>query len=163
MTAFPRTAITTAVLLASAVVGCSSDDPAVIGPGGSEETGRLTLVSDDSRATVPPVCVGDIPADITSCAGAPAHLGRVELDATRKATLQVPSDVASGGYRVRVNGQPLPDGATVLEDQSQQLRIPVEAISSPGETVLTVEALPSPEHPRAVWQFLLSDPAGAPS
>ena len=152
-----------AAALMGAVTGCSSDGAGLEGPAGPEEAGEVTLVSDDSRATVPPLCVEDIPEDLTTCAGAPANLGEVELDETRKATLQVPTEVASGGYRVTANGAELPQLDGVLNDASQQLRIPEAIVAAPGETVLTVEALFSPEHPIAVWQFLLSDPEGAAS
>ena len=153
----------TAAALTGALTGCSSGGAGIEGPAGPEEAGEVTLVSDDSRATVPPLCVEDIPEDLTTCAGAPANLGQVELDETRKATLQVPTEVATGGYRVRANGTQLPGLDGVLNDASQPLQIPASVVAAPGETVLTVEALFSRDHPRAVWQFLLSDPAGAPS
>ncbi|CAN5144712.1 hypothetical protein BH24ACT10_BH24ACT10_09710 [soil metagenome] len=35
-------------------------------------------------------------------------------------------------------------------------------IAEPEETVVTVEALRSRQHPIAVWQFLLSDPVAPP-
>ena len=146
--------------LALILVACGSDDPGIAGPGGPEEAGEVTLQSDDSTATVEPLCVEDIPEDLTTCPGAPANLGEVELDETRKATLVVPTEVATGGYRVRINGDPAEGLTGVLNDKSVQVRVPVEAVQAPGETVLTVEALFSPEHPKAVWQFLLSDPAG---
>jgi hypothetical protein len=38
------------------------------------------------------------------------------LDETRKATVNVPTEVAQGGYRLRVNGTELPEHAGVLED-----------------------------------------------
>jgi hypothetical protein len=94
---------------------------------------------------------------------APENLGEVELNRTRSATLLVPQEVAEGGYRVRVNGEPLPQHEGVLNELDQIVRIPVPAVDAPGDTVLTVEALFSPEHPHAVWQFLLSDPAGPPN
>lgn len=150
-------------LLVAVLTGCGDGDAGVAGAGGGEEAGQITLVSDDSSATVRPLCVEDIPEDLTACAGAPANLGQVELDDTRKATLQVPAEVAGGGYRVTVNGS-APDSADgVLTDQVTQVRVPAEAVEAPGETVLTVEALFSYEHPKAVWQFLLSDPEEAPS
>ena len=158
-----RAHVAAGAALAAALAACSSGGAGIEGPGGPEEAGEVTLVSDDSRATVEPLCVEDIPEDLTTCPGAPANLGQVELDETRSATLQVPTEVATGGYRVRVNGEPLATLEGVLNDASQKVRIPPEAVAAPGETVLTVEALFSPEHPKAIWQFLLDDPAGAPS
>lgn len=149
----------------SLVTACAADDPATGSPGvdtDATETLELTLTSDDSSATVGPLCVGDIPEDLTACPDAPQNLGQVQLDETRKATLQVPQSLVTGGYRVRVNGSPPPGLEGVLEEKVQQIRIPVEAVRAPEETVLTVEALSSFEHPKAVWQFLLADPA-APS
>lgn len=147
--------------LVAGLVACGSGDGGNAGSGGAEVVGEVTLQSDDSTATVEPLCVEDIPEDLTTCPGAPANLGQVELDQTRKATLVVPTEVSTGGYRVRINGQSADGLGGVLNDASVQVRVPVEAVQAPGETVLTVEALFSPEHPKAVWQFLLSDPAGA--
>ena len=155
-----RAALLASSLLLGSLVACGDDPAGIAGPGGGEEAGRITVVSDDSRATVEPLCVEDIPEDLTTCAGAPANLGKVELDETRKATLEVPAEVAGGGYRVRLNGEAPEQLDGVLEDQVTQVRVPAETVAAPGETVLTVEALFSPEHPKAVWQFLLSDPAG---
>lgn len=147
--------------LVAGLVACGSDDTGIAGSGGAEEAGEVTLQSDDSTATVEPLCVEDIPEDLTTCPGAPANLGQVELDETRKATLVVPTEVATGGYRVRINGRSADGLEGVLNDTSVQVRVPVQAVQAPGETLLTVEALFSREHPKAVWQFLLSDPAGA--
>lgn len=147
------------VVAAVVLTACGTGDAGVIGSGGAEDVGEITMVSDESRATVPPLCVGDIPEDLTICAGAPDNLGQVELDQTRKATLQVPREVATGGYRVQVNGQSVETLEGVLNDQSLQVRIPASVVAAPGSTVLTVKALFSPEHPIAVWQFLVSDPA----
>jgi hypothetical protein len=148
-----------AVLL---LTGCGSNDPAIVGSAGTEAAAEITLVSDDSRATVQPVCMGDIPADISTCADAPVNVGQLELDETRKAALEVPAEVATGGYRVRVNGEPTERLEGVLEEQYVTVRIPEPVVGQPGETVLTVESLTSPQHLQAVWQFALSDPAGAP-
>jgi hypothetical protein len=148
------------LLLLLSLNGCGSDDPAVVGEGAPSDGASLTLVSDDSRAVVKPLCVGHIPPDLTTCPDAPANLGLVELDQTRKATLVVPAEVATGGYRVRLNGVAAEGLAEVVNEQSLQLRIPADAVAAPGETVLTVESLLSPQHYKAVWQFLLSDPAG---
>ncbi len=130
-------------------------------PAGSDAK-EVTLQSDDSTATVPPVCVEDIPEDLSACAGAPANLGKVELDETRKVTLQLPTEVSSGGYRLRVNGKPLPGMDGVMNDKAQPFQIPPAAVAAPGPAVVTVEALHSTSHPIAVWQFLVSDPAGPP-
>lgn len=148
-----------AVLL---LTGCGSNDPAIIGSGGTEAAATITVISDDSRATVEPVCMGDIPADLTTCAGAPVNVGQVELDETRKAALEVPAEVATGGYRVRVHGEPTDQVQGVVEEQYLTVRIPEPVVAQPGKTVLTVESLTSPQHLQAVWQFALSDPAGAP-
>lgn len=151
-----------AVLLAALCAGCGGRDVAPVGEPVVQDVGAVTVVSDDSRATVEPLCVGELPEDYTSCAGAPANLGQVELDETRKATVNVPTKVAQGGYRLRVNGTELPEHAGVLEDISRVVRVPVNAVASAEEAVLTVEALRTFTHPPAVWQFLLSDPAGPP-
>jgi hypothetical protein len=151
-----RRAVTALVgLAASGCAGSSGMDDAA--------PAEVTVVSDDSRATVPPLCVEDIPQDLTTCENAPENLGELELDETRKVTVQVPAVIASSGYRVRVNGQAPPGLTDVVEDQAQPLQIPASAVAAPGETVLTVEALHSTSHPKAAWQFLLSDPAGAPN
>ena len=154
-----RTSLPVTVVLAL-VTGCSAGTPeAAEGAAGALE---VTVVSDASRATVPPVCVGDIPEDLTACPGAPENLGQLELDETRKVTVQVPAEVAESGYRVRVNGAAPAGLAEVLEDQSQPVQVSAAAVAAPGETVLTVEALTSVDNPKAVWQFLLSDPARPP-
>lgn len=157
-----RLTTVTAAVAAVVLVGCGGEDAVVVGAADSEDVGEVVLRSDESTASVEPVCVADIPEDLTACPGAPQNVGLVELNRTRTATLLVPQDVASGGYRVRVNGEPLPQHDGVLEDLNQVLRIPVPVVQSPGPTVLTVEALTSREHPSAVWQFRLSDPAGPP-
>ncbi len=151
-----------AALLAALCAGCGGRDVAPVGEPVVQDVGVVTVVSDDSRATVEPLCVGELPEDYTTCAGAPANLGQVELDQTRKATVNVPAGVAQGGYRLRVNGAELPGHAGVLEDISRPVRVPVSAVAAAGETVLTVEALRTYTRPPAVWQFLLSDPAGPP-
>lgn len=149
------------MLLAALCGGCGGSDVAPVGEPVVQDVGVVTVVSDDSRATVEPLCVGELPEDYTTCAGAPANLGEVVLDDTRKATVNVPMEVAEGGYRLRVNGTELPEYAGVLGDISQPVRIPVVAAAQPTETVLTVEALRTPSHPPAVWQFLLSEPVAA--
>lgn len=150
------------VALTAVLAGCGSDDEAIIGQSDSEEVGTVTLKSDDSTASVEPLCVDDIPEDLTTCPGAPANLGQIELDETRKAIVVVPREVATGGYRLRVNGEPLPELGGVINELNQVVRIPPPAVQAPGETVLTVEALFSTDHPRALWQFLISEPAGPP-
>jgi hypothetical protein len=153
-----------AALAAALVAGCAGrvgDTVAGAEPPGSDAR-EVTLRSDDSTATVPPVCVEDIPEDLTACAGAPKNLGKVELDETRKLTLQVSTEVSTSGYRLRVNGNPLPGMDGVLNDKSQPFQIPPAAVTAPGPTVVRVEALQSTSHPIAVWQFLVSDPAGPP-
>lgn len=158
-----------ALVLSAALTGCGQDQVDTAAPGDDvtvdigSEIGEVTLVSDDSQATVPPVCVEDIPDDLTTCPGAPANLGQVELDETRKATLQLPTVLVESGYRLRVNGSPLPGQEDVLTDQVEPFRVPEEAVQAPGPTVVTVEALSGTTTPKAVWQFLLSDPAGTPS
>ena len=153
----------TAAVTAAVIAGCGGQDRAIVGQSAGEEVGELTLRSDDSTAAVKALCVSDVPDDLTTCPGAPEHLGEVELNRTRTATLLVPQEVAAGGYRVRVNGEPLARHDGVLDDLNQVLRIPVEIVQEPGATVLTVEALFSPQHPRTLWQFVLSDPAGPPN
>lgn len=151
----------TAVLVLSACSGASDSVPGV--EPDSTERLEVTLQSDDSTSTVAPVCVEDIPEDLTACAGAPQNLGKVELDDTRKATLQVSSAVSTGGYRVRVNGRPVPGAEGVLNDKVQPFQVPADVVAAPGKTVVTVEALRTPSHPIAVWQFLVSDPQGPPT
>ena len=154
-------------LLAAAVValaaGCGGEQAAVVGPPVADDIGEVTVVSDDSRATVGAACMGDLPDDLTDCHGSREALGELELDATRKAAVEIPAGVASGGYRLRVNGEPLPGLDRVLGDQYQPFRVPVEVVEQPGETVLTVQALRTASHPQVVWQFLLSDPSDPPS
>jgi len=153
-----------ALSLSAVLAGCGQDEVGSTAPVGvGSELGEVTLVSDDSQATVPPVCVEDIPEDLTTCAGAPANLGQVELDDTRKATLQLPTALVESGYRLRINGSPLPGLEDVLTDAVEPFRVPVEEVQVPGPTVVTVEALSGTTTPKAVWQFLLSDPAGTPS
>jgi len=158
-----------ALSLSAVLTGCGQDDVGTAGPANDvtvdvgSEFGEVTLVSDDSQATVPPVCVEDIPEDLTTCPGAPANLGQVELDQTRKATLQLPTELVESGYRLRLNGSPLPGLEDVLTDAVEPFRVPVEEVQVPGPTVVTVEALSGTTTPKAVWQFLLSDPASAPS
>lgn len=89
-----------AVLLAALCAGCGGRDVAPVGEPVVQDVGAVTVVSDDSRATVEPLCVGELPEDYTSCAGAPANLGQVELDETRKATVNVPTKVAQGGAAI---------------------------------------------------------------
>lgn len=153
----------TSALAVVVLTGCGGGGAAIVGQAGDEEVGEVVLRSDDSTASVEPLCVSDIPDDLTTCPGAPGNLGEVELNRTRTATLLVSREVADGGYRVRANGEPLPQHEGILNELNPVLRIPVPIVQAPGETVLTVEALFSPEHPRAVWQFLLSDPDGPPN
>ena len=75
----------------------------------------------------------------------------------------MPAEVASGGYRVRVDGAPLSGLDGTLGEQYQVFRVPVDTVAQPGPTTLTVEALRSTEHPKAVWQFLLDDPTQPPA
>ncbi len=153
-------AVLATALLAACAASVGDTVPGPEPPG--SDAREMTLVSDDSTATVPPVCVEDIPEDLTACGGAPANIGKVELDETRKLTLQLPAEVSTGGYRLRVNGDPLPGMDGVLTDKVQPFQIPPAAVAAPGPAVVTVEALLSTSHPIAVWQFLVSDPAGAP-
>lgn len=153
-----------AVAAVMAVSGCSGASDSVPGRGQDGAAAlEVTLQSDDSTATVAPVCVEDIPADLAACAEAPKNLGKVELDETRKATVQLPAAVSEGGYRLRVNGSPLPGMDGVLNDRAQPFQIPADVVAAPGETVVTVEALRTTSHPIAVWQFLVYDPAGPPA
>lgn len=151
------TAVTTSVLVV-ALAGCGDDDRAIVGQSDTADVGEVVLTSDDSTDSVEPLCVGDIPEDLTACAGAPANLGQVELDQTLKATLVVPLEVATSGYRVRLNDEPLPQLGDVIEERNQVLQFPSGVFSGADEIVLTVESLRSPEHPGAVWQFLLDEP-----
>lgn len=155
--------VAAALALTALLGGCGDDEEAIIGSPGAPEVGAVTVQSDQSTASVPPLCVGDIPEDLTACPGAPANLGQVELDETRKATVLVPLEVSTAGYRVRLNGVPAPGLDDVINERNVQLRIPVEVVQAPGETILTIEALRSSEIPAAVWEFLLADPVGPPN
>lgn len=128
---------------------------------GDPDLGPVTLKSGDSTATVEPLCVGDLPDDLADCQGAePDDVGQVALDQTRKATLQVPADVAENGFRIRLNdtsSPPAMDG--VLEDQSVAFRIPEDVVEEPGPTTVTVVSLFGKEEPRAAWRFALDDSA----
>lgn len=160
-----RTASTTVaagLLLLAAGCGGTSDSVPGSEPAGGDVL-EVTLQSDDSTSTVAPLCVEDIPEDLTACAGAPQNLGKVELDETRKATVQLPAAVSEGGYRLRVNGSSLPGMDGVLNDKVQPFQVPADVVAAPGPTVVTVEALMTFSHPIAVWQFLVSDPAGPPA
>ena len=157
-----RGAAGVAVLLVLGVGG-GGDRAAVVGAPVTEDVADLTVVSDDRRVTTGAVCVADIPYELSDCPGYERSLGRIELDETRKGALVVPADVASGGYRVRVNGAPLPGLDGVSGEQHQVFRIPVDAVAEPGPTTLTVEALRTTGHPKAVWRFLLDDPAQPPA
>lgn len=153
----------TAAALSGALTGCSSGGVGIEGPGGPEEAGEVTLVSDDSRATVPPLCVEDIggPDDVRRRTSEPGTGG-----ARRDAQGNAPGAGRGGdGWLPRSGERRAAAGARrgVLNDASQQLRVPASVVAAPGQTVLTVEALFSRDHPKAVWQFLLADPAGAPS
>jgi hypothetical protein len=156
------TAVIAGMLLAGSACGGASDAVPGSEPDGAASL-EVTLQSDDSTSTVGPVCVEDIPEDLASCAAAPQNLGKVELDQTRKVTVQLPASVSEGGYRLRVNGAPLAGMEGVLNDKAQPFQIPEAAVDAPGETVVTVEALMTTSHPIAVWQFLLSDPVGPPA
>lgn len=164
----PRASRTTNTIVAAALLvvvsGCGGTSDSVPGsePAGADAL-EVTLHSDDSTSTVAPVCVGDIPDDLTACAGAPQNLGKVELDQTRKATVQLPAAVSEGGYRLRVNGSPLPGMDGVLNDKAEPFQVLADVVAEPGPTVLTVEALMSFLQPITVWQFELSDPAGPPA
>lgn len=162
MSAMGGTAVAAGLLLFASGCGGVSDTVPGSEPNGAEVL-EVTLQSDDSTSTVAPVCVEDIPEDLTTCAGAPQNLGKVELDETRKTTVQLPAAVSEGGYRLRVNGIPLRGMDGVLNDKVQPFQVPADVVDAPGETVVTVEALMTTEHPIAVWQFLLSDPAGPPA
>ncbi|CAN5144742.1 hypothetical protein BH24ACT10_BH24ACT10_09720 [soil metagenome] len=121
------TALAGATALVVLLGGCAAGDRAIIGQSEDAEVGTVTLQSDASTAEVEPICVGDLPEDFTACAGAPQNLGAVELDETRKATLAVPLEVATGGYRVLVDGEPLPGLDGILNERNQVLRVPEAA------------------------------------
>lgn len=136
------------------------DDPVGVAEGINEDIGEVTLISGDSRATVPPVCVGDIPEDLTTCAGAPANLGEVELTASRTAAVQVPSNLANSGYDLTINGVVPPTVGSFVTDLTANFQVPEEIVAQPGPTIVTVEANPL-QNPQTVWQFLLSDPGAS--
>ncbi len=162
----PRCQALVAAAGMAVVTGCAGDEPALVGAPLPNEVAQVTVVSDDSTATIDATCVGDVPTepfDPTDCDGTPETVGAVELDQTRKAALQLPAEVASGGYRLTVNGAPLPRLERVLGEQYLPFRVPVDVVQQPGPTLLAVQALRSTSHPPAVWQFLLSDPAGPPA
>jgi hypothetical protein len=144
-------------------VGCGSDQAALVGAPVTEQVADLTVVSDDRRVTTGAACIADIPDDVADCPGYRDALARIELDETRKGALIVPADVATGGYRIRIDGAPLSELDRILDDQYQVFRIPVDTVAEPGPTTLTVEALRSAGHPKAIWQFLLDDPAAPPT
>lgn len=146
------------LMLALPLAGCGDTDR-YTGADPTPEVGEVTVVSDDSKVTTRPLCTGDIPDDYTTCPDAPANLGQLELDDSRHIGITVPSDVAAGGWRVRINGQPVSTVPQPINEPYQPLVIPPAAVEGSGETVLTVEALRSPAHAAAVWQFLLDDPA----
>lgn len=150
--------LTFAGLALTALVACGGGDEAVIGDEETPSIGEVTLQSDDSTATVAPLCVGEIPEDVTACPGAPDNLGQVELDQTGTATLVVPVEVSTSGFRVRLNGAPLDEHEGVLTERNVDLQIPLEAVRGDDEGVLTVEALRGTDVPPALWQFLLSAP-----
>ena len=152
--------VTTLVVLS---VGCGAEQAAVVGAPVTDEVADLTVVSDDRQVTTGAVCIADIPDDPTDCPGYEDALARIELDRTRKGALVVPADVAAGGYRLRVDGAPLPDLDRVLDDQYQVFRVPVDVVERAGPTTLTVEALRTAGHPVALWRFLLDDPSRAPA
>lgn len=77
--------------------------------------------------------------------------------------LVVPVEVSTSGYRIRVHGEPLDQLDGVLTERNANLRFPPEVVERPEETIVTVEALRGTDVPPAVWQFLVSDPAGSPS
>lgn len=147
--------------LAATLVACGGGDEAVIGDEETPAIGDVTLQSGDSTATVPPLCVGEIPEDLTTCPDAPENLGQVELDETGTATVVVPIEVTTSGFRLRLNGEPLDQQAGTLTERNVNLQIPLDAVDGQNEGVLTVEALRGTDVPPAVWQFLLSAPDGA--
>lgn len=149
-------AVTTSVVLCAA---CGGEQAAVVGAPVSDEVADLTVVSDDQRVTAGAVCVADVPDDLSDCGGEEDVLASIELDPTRKGSLVVPADIASGGYRLEVGGAPLAGLDRVLDDQYQVFRVPVGVVERPGPTTLTVEALRTTDHPAAVWRFLLADPS----
>ena len=156
-------AVACVVTLVAVGVGCGGGEAALVGAPVTEEVADLTVVSDDQRVTTGAVCVAELPDDLSDCPGYRDALARIELDETRKGALVVPADVASGGYRVRIDGAPLPELAGTLGEQYQVFRIPVATVAQPGPTTLTVEALRSAGHPQAAWRFLLDDPAAPPA
>lgn len=74
----------------------------------------------------------------------------------------MPADVATGGYRIRVDGAPLPGLDGVLDDRYQVFRIRLDTVAERGPTTLTVEALRSAGHPKPIWRFQLDDPTAPP-
>lgn len=144
-------------------VGCGGEPAALVGAPVSDEVADLTVVSDDRRVTTGAACIAEIPDDLSDCPGSRDTIASIELDETRKGALIVPADIATGGYRLRVDGAPLPGSDGVLDDQYQVFRIPVETVARRGPTMLTVEALRTAGHPEAVWQFLLTDPDAPPA
>lgn len=152
-----------AVVAAASLAGCGGERTALVGAPVTDEVAEVTVVSDDSRATEGAVCIADIPDDRADCPGFRDGVGEVELDETRKGAVVVPPDIASGGYRLRINGTPPAGLDEVLDEQYQVFRVPVDVVKQPGPTTLTVEALRTAAHPRAVWRFVLSDPSGRPA
>ena len=152
-----RRIVPAALVLALALTGCGGADN-YTGADPTPEVGEVTVVSDDSQATTDALCTGDLPDDYTTCPDAPANLGRLELDDSRHLGITVPGDVAAGGWRVRINGEPVSSVPQPINEPYQPLVVPPAAVDAPGEAVLTVEALRSPSHAAAVWQFLLDDP-----
>ena len=150
----------TPALLLAAVLGLAacSDDVATVGGASPDDVGEVTLQSGDSTASAEPICVGDVPADPATCAGAPGDRGQVELDPTRKATLVVPRDVAVAGYEVRLDGRTLVERGD--EERNVVLDVPVVA-GGGSDLVLTVEGLRGPSTPAALWQFVLAPPGPA--
>lgn len=157
-----RAALSAATLVVVSA-GCAGEQAAPVGGPVEEEVADLTVVSDDQQVTTGAACIADLPDDLSDCADPQDAVARIELDQTRKGALVVPAEVASGGYRVRVDGAPLPELDGTLGEQYQVFRVPVETVAQPGPTTLTVEALRSTTHPEAVWRFLLDDPAQAPA
>lgn len=146
------------LVLTLTLSGCGGADR-YTGADPTPEVGEVTVVSDDGKATTDALCTGDLPDDYTTCPDAPANLGQLQLDDSRHIGITVPSDVAAGGWRVRINGEPVRAVPQPINEPYQPLIVPPAAIEASGETILTVEALRSPSHAAAVWQFLLDDPA----
>lgn len=149
--------------------GCGAEGGPATGPeepeaAGEPAVGEVTPTSDDSTATSPPLCVGDIPDDLSDCGGPTRDdIARVELDGTRKATLQLPAGIVGSWYRVRLNGVAPLGMQEPQDDRVLPFQVPADVVALPGPTTVTVQALSGTRMPKALWRFELDDPAGPPA